>query len=407
MVVEYLNPDQGKLSGDMRIAFIQHGDHRAALQTIASGAKEPYFGMRYSVETMEAFCGANPKLIISLNPVTGAYRTQNGNSTYLGYVPPTKWWKIPGTASLRSLLLAKRIIGELQRFKPTGVVIRTPGLLGLELLKYTSAHQISTLVLFANSFYATDPRSERLNRKLADLCNQASVYLVGNHRQVSTQSMVDCGVNPNKAVAYDWPGARHPKDYGIKTLNPAKSMVMVYAATMVESKGIGDLITAVGLLGKQGIKVELRAFGTGPDEAAMKDLAQRVAPGQVTFPGRVDNEVLFQALRECTLACVPTRPEWQEGGSLILTEALASRTPVVLSDQPMFAQTFKDKEGVRFFQAANPESLAATLRAVVEDSSTYSLLSETTLEAFGRAECKTTFGDLLLRWQAKLLAHPQ
>ncbi|MEI8197637.1 MAG: glycosyltransferase, partial [Phycisphaerae bacterium] len=326
----------------------------------------------------------------------------------LVYPPPTKWHGIPGTATLAVKRQARRISRAIEAFGTTGLVLRTAGLLALELLKYSTTRKgggLPTLVLFANSFLAPDRRSQRLNRELARLCNHPSVLLVGNHRQVSTQSMIDYGVLPAKAVAYDWPGARHPRDYPVKTLDPARPVVILYAATMIESKGIGDLIAAVGILVQRGLDVRLSAFGTGPDESVMRALAERVAPGRVSFPGRVDNDVLFKALRECTLVCVPSRPEWQEGGSLILTEALASRTPVVLSDQPMFARTFHDGEGVRFFKAADPASLAAAIDNVLAPANgclTYQKLSETAVEAFGRAECTTTMGEVLMRWRAAL-----
>jgi glycosyltransferase involved in cell wall biosynthesis len=225
------------------------------------------------------------------------------------------------------------------------------------------------------------------------------VFLVGNHRQVSTQSLIDCGVDPAKAVAYDWPGARHPRDYEVKSYESGAPVRLVYAATMAAAKGIGDLIEAVGLLRGQGVDVSLTAFGVGPDQEAMQTLAQRVAPGRVTFPGRVDNDVLFAALRSCTLACVPTRPDWQEGGSLVLTEALASRTPAIIADQPLFLRTFQDGQGLHLFAAGDPAALRGAVLRALASPEHYVELSEGTIAAFERTACRATFGELLERWK--------
>lgn len=386
------------------MAFVQHGDYRAASDLCATDAQEPYFGMRYSVAVTREFCGDWPRLIMSLD-APQAYRQvgDEGRETLLGYTPPAKWHGIPGTATLAVHRLTREICHQIEGFRATGLVLRTAGLLALKLLQYSTAREgggLPTLVLFANSFLAPDQRTQRLNHELARLCNHPSVFLVGNHRQVSTQSMIDCGVAPAKAVAYDWPGARHPRDYAVKTRDTAQPIVIVYAATLTATKGIGDLIEAVGILRARGVNVQLTAFGAGSEEAALQALAQRVAPGRVTFPGRVDNDVLFAALRQATLACVPSRPEWQEGGSLILTEALAARTPAIISNQPMFARTFQDGEGLRLFQATAPASLADAVQAATGDPAEYARLSVGTAAAFARVECRTTFGDLLQRWKA-------
>ena len=34
------------MTGETRIAVVQHGDYREALSIVASGVPEPYFGMR-------------------------------------------------------------------------------------------------------------------------------------------------------------------------------------------------------------------------------------------------------------------------------------------------------------------------------------------------------------------------
>ena len=84
----------------------------------------------------------------------------------------------------------------------------------------------------------------------------------------------------------------------------------------------------------------------------------------------------------------------------MLTEALASRTPTVLSDQAMFRRTFRDGEGVRFFQAGDPASLAGKIMGMISDEAAYASLSDSTTAAFAQAECRTRFGDVVERWKS-------
>jgi len=93
-------------------------------------------------------------------------------------------------------------------------------------------------------------------------------------------------------------------------------------------------------------------------------------------------------------------PRVHGGMPLSLTEALASRTPVVISDHPVFKRAFTDREGVRFFTAKDSACLARVLSEVLSDPDTYQRLSELTIDTFRRMECRTLFGDLVERWKA-------
>ena len=83
---------------------------------------------------------------------------------------------------------------------------------------------------------------------------------------------------------------------------------------------------------------------------------------------------------------------------MALTEALASRTPVVASDCPVFQRSFRDGEGVRLFKAQNPEDLASVVCDVWTHPERYAALSESTTEAFERVSARRSFTEVLLEW---------
>src|SRR5262249_25285585 len=167
-----------------------------------------------------------------------------------------------------------------------------------------------------------------------------------------------------------------------------------------EIKGVGDLIRAMGSLHRRKVPARLTVAGDGPDVARLGDVAAQLPAGTVSFAGRVPNEEAFRLMLRAALVCVPSRHDFSEGFPLTLTEALASRSPVIASDHPVFVRAFQDGQGVRYFKARDPESLAETVRTVLADPLAYARLSEQTADAFARVECKTAFADLLERWKA-------
>lgn len=384
----------------MRLAVVQYGDYAKAVHMVRTGGKEPYAGMRHSVEALEDLFSGIPHLVISLNSPPSREVVGDGLLLGIPSPPPRLWMR----SVLNRGLWSRQVCEALDSFQPTHLLMRASGHVALKVLELSTGRGWTTLALFANNFANQDWLGRRVEWQLPKYLNHPSVILVGNHRKVSAQSLIDHGVRAEKVIAYDWPAARHPSQHSTKELDRAQPVELVFAANMIMAKGLGDLITAVGLLRRKGFDVRLTAFGVGKDLERMRELANSIAPDGVTFPGQVDNDLLFKTMRRCTLMCVVTRPEFTEGGSLVLTEALASRTPTVLSDQDLFKKSFVDGEGLKFFRAGDPISLAQVIEGMISDENAYAKLSETTEAAFARVQCETTFGDLIARWKATFVS---
>jgi glycosyltransferase involved in cell wall biosynthesis len=379
----------------IRIATVQHGDYREARQIIGSGQPEPYFGMKYSVEVLERLFQGRPHLIISLN--APPYQEPNGTGEIVGLPSPTSARFVP--RSILALIHSRKIGRHLARFQPTHLLVRTGDLLACGALSYGVRHGISTVAIFASFFARTRLYDRLVTNRLVRLLNHPTVFLVGNHRPPATQTMIDCGLRPEKAVAYDFPGARHPRDYPVKSLPPAPWEI-VYAGSVTQAKGVGDVLSAITLLSKQGARVRLTVAGVGDALPELRERAAGLQEGAVAFAGRLGNAEVFELMRRSALVVVPSRHEYKEGFPLTLTEALASRTPVMASDNPILVRGLQDGLGVRLFRAADPPALAAVVRSVLEAPEEYARLSEQTADAFAALECPLTFGDLLTRWEA-------
>ena len=377
-----------------RIAIVQHGDYREALQIIGSGQVEPYFGMKYSLDVTERLLGDHPYLLISLN--APAYSERQGQGERVGLPCPILPKGIPKSVAM--VLWGWKIRRLIRAFRPTHLLLKTGGILAEQVLLECRKEGIPTLVILAGLIHDEGFLGRRRNRRLIALLNDPIVARVGNHKAPATQSLIDAGLDPSKAVAWDWPGQKRPEDREPRRLG-SPPFELVYVGSVALAKGVGDVVDACVLLHERGLSFRLSVLGDGPDLPAFREKAGGLPEGMVRFLGRVANDEVFREMCRATLIVVPSRHDFPEGMPLTLTEALASRTPVVASDHPVIAGAFREGEGMRFFRASDPKSLADAIVGILGDPEAYAALSRTTLEAYDRVECKVHFGDLIADWK--------
>jgi glycosyltransferase involved in cell wall biosynthesis len=137
----------------------------------------------------------------------------------------------------------------------------------------------------------------------------------------------------------------------------------------------------------------------GPDGGALDDFIQRIQHHQLTervhVPGSLHGPVKFAAYRNAACFTLPSR---QEGFSLAITEALASGTPVAISENCHFPEVGPAGAGevtplsVEATAAALDRILAASPeerrrmgdagRRLVEENFTWDKVAELTLNAY-------------------------
>lgn len=381
----------------VRIAAVQHGDYREALEIIGSGRPETYSGMANTLSVLDALIGDSPHLVVSLN--CSAYRAVRGRGMLVGLPAPRRLRPLPGTVT--AWLWGRRICAELAAFRPTHVLLRTGGFLGWYILRFCIRRKLNVLALFANTM-GERPRwlTRRLETQTVEYLNHPLVFLVGNHRPPAAQQLIERGVDASKVVAYDWPLPRQPQDYPAKLLRPDVTPNVVYVGSIRSDKGIEDLLEAVRILQQEGRAIRLTIIGDGPLLPSLRQQVAERSEHWITILGRRSNDEAFAAMRDATIVCVPSRHVFAEGLPFTLTEALTSRTPVVASDHPVFVRGFVDGQGIRFFPERNPLALASVLRRLLDHPEEYRQLSESTEKAFDRVRCSATFGDLIMRWKA-------
>ena len=125
-------------------------------------------------------------------------------------------------------------------------------------------------------------------------------------------------------------------------------------------KGIDVAIRAVGDI--DGAVLDIA--GTGPDEAALRRLADTVAPGRVRFHGLVDKAEVQRLMLAAAVVVVPSR--WYENQPMVVLEALARGVPVVgsaLGGMPELIEPGATGDLVPRERSAGARRRAASLRA--------------------------------------------
>lgn len=380
--------------GANRIAVVQHGDYVEALNIIRSGQPEPYNGMGYSLRALKSFFGDDEHLVVSLDSSRNAFVDEVAH-----YVSAARG---VGPRILAEYIWGNRALKAVKAFGPNRLLIRTGGSLAVRLLNWSTKNQIDTGVLMA-CYMRRDHRGElsAVDRQLVDLLNHPSVRFVGNHRRPATKSIVDAGVKPEKAIDYDfseWPTERLPKNCPVRTL-PAPPWTLFYAGALTPHKGVLDVVQAVVEMRRRGRKVKMIIAGVGPEESAIRS-AVHEDPEAVQLLGRISNDMVFGWMRNASLVVVPSRHEAPEGLPFTLLEGIASRTPVVASDHPMFVGMLKPFEGVQFFRAGNAVDFSKVAEALLMDSGSYARVSEGAVRGFQMLHCDNLMGDVLGRWRA-------
>lgn len=149
-----------------------------------------------------------------------------------------------------------------------------------------------------------------------------------------------------------------------ETINAAP--LIVFAGRFIPEKQVPALVRAFPLVLERAPGLKLALYGDGPERALVKDLISELdLDGQVDAPGFVNRERVEADLRMATAMVLPSR---REGYGLVVVEALAKGTPVVVIAGADNAAVELVKDGINGFVAPSPSpvDLASAIVRVVE-----------------------------------------
>lgn len=367
-----------------RVVIVQPaGDFAEASQRLRSGGKENYRAQRYTVGFVESLANRLESIVIITGETERAYREiLPGRAIAVG-AGLQKW-------------NARAIIPLIEAEKPDRIILRTPD---VTLLYWCISRRIPTLALLADSF---DTRSIKGKLKAfikSRLLNASTVTLVGNHGRVATEHLIKSGVHENKVMAWDYPSSTAPAALAPKHAPETNSIL--YVGMLSESKGVGDLIRAISHLHSKAKPFRLTLIGAGVERESLEDLCRQLGVDRlVDFAGLVPNDEIVGRMSAADLVIVPSRHDYAEGQPLTISEALCSRTPLIVSDHPMFSTIVTDEVSCLKFPGGDADRLGDAIDRLTTDTCLYAKLSANSLEAWTQLQIKTSWGDLIDRFLA-------
>lgn len=366
------------------VVFIQYGDYLEAFERLSAGGPEVYAAQRYSVDFFGKLAQERSVTVIALPPDPYDVVLQNGVRA-IGM----------GWARRRSVI---DLLMTLEKLRPSHLVINTPL---IPALLWGLVRVQRVLPNFADSFSSTSIRGRLTEKLLARILNLPKFEVVTNHNFPAARNLVKIGVHSGKVLAWDWPSHARPETNAPKEPpDPAQGFTLFYVGSILESKGVGDLIDAVALLRGRGLPVRVTIAGTGAvDEMARRALDLGIS-AYVDFKGRVSNDVVLKLMREHDAVVVPSRSTYAEGLPMAIYEGLCSRTPLIVSSHPMFIPALGKQDGVLMFEEGDPESLAGIVQSLIQSPATYRRVSQCSAATWESIQVPLKNGELLTRWIA-------
>lgn len=368
----------------MRVAIIQFGDFREGYERLNAGGGETYYAQRYSVDYVVRL--ARHAGFVGVCGMLGekSYETELEPGLSTACVPLRNGRVDVG-----------RTTAILDRWEPDRLILQTPE---PGILAWSLRRKIPLLPLFADSWHLAGLRSRITAFRLARLLNSPQIKVVGNHNVPASLSLRAIGVDPGKICPWDWPHDLAPDDYPSKELRMAP-VRLVFVGAMIAEKGPGECIRATSLLKERGIDIRLSLIGGGAFIRPASQLVKALGLSEnVEIAGPASHDEVLQALAAASLSLVLSHHSYSEGLPMTIYEALATRTPLVLSDHPMFRRFFSATPAARMVPEKSPEAVAEAVLAFLADAQAYADASEATCGLWNKIKCDLSWGDLIDIW---------
>lgn len=373
-----------------RLLFIQYsGDYREAACHFAMGGPETYYSQKYSVDIVAQF-GANHLGQEGDEVATLCCFTQTPYDEVLD-----NGVRAIG-AGFDKTLDSAELIRLVAKFNPTHIVLRTPI---SEVLRWAMQHNVRTLVTLADSFNSKSIRNFFSYLRLAKLLNHPAIEWVANHGVTASLSLKAIGVDGHKIIPWDWPHKIKPSFFSPKSIEiPKASWTVIFVGAVVQDKGIGDLLDAIQKLKLKGFPIILKVIGKGEIDRYKQKVKDLEISECVEFLGIVPNTEIITQMRSADAVVVPSRHAYPEGFPMTIYEALCSRSPLVVSNHPMFCDKLTHGINALIFQAGQPKSLAACIEQLFSSPDLYQTLSIASDAAWQSLQLPTEWGSLVHRW---------
>ena len=365
-----------------RAAFVQFGDFAAAAVRWLHNEPSQYYAQDYSVDAVVQLARRGMAVM-----VIGLGAAEPKDVEVAGVRVVNRAGRLDSAGDVLE------VAALLRQWGASDVIMRTPS----GELAAACGGRTRVLPLLADSF-ARSWRGWWRRRALARALAGPGRW-VANHQRGACADLVRIGVPAGRVLPWDWPASHSPEQAAVRgaPADPAAPRLL-YAGRLAAGKGLGDLIEAVALLRKRGRRAELTVAGGG-DAGPFEAMAQRGgAAAAVHFLGVLPHERVVSLACEHDIMVVPSRHAYPEGLPMTIYDALATRTPLVASDHPMFRQVLRDGETAVIFRAGRPAELAGAVQRLCDDGDLGRRLSTHSLPAWRQLQQVMKWRTLVYRW---------
>jgi glycosyltransferase involved in cell wall biosynthesis len=368
-----------------RVTFVQFGDYEEAYRRFEGGGAENYYAQKYSVD----FVGSLPAAP-DIESVTVICVSSQARSTVLSNGVHTVGLELyPQDRSPR----VRELLDLVTAINPTHLLVMTPC---IPLIAWGVRAGCAVLPMLADSFRVKSIKAAIDYRLLRILFNSGAIEFIANHNLAASLDLCRIGIAAAKVIPYDWPALISPHDFAAKDAAPSKAVFrLLYVGAVIESKGVGDAIDALGILRNRGLNIILTIIGRGDVEAFRSTVAARGLREFVEFLGNQSHSQVVNAMRSHDAVVVPSHWSYPEGLPMTLFEALCTRTPLLTSNHPMFALKIRDGYNALVFPERNPEAFASRIEELWKSPEMYSRLSANALAAADAYLCPLKFAELI------------
>jgi glycosyltransferase involved in cell wall biosynthesis len=145
-----------------------------------------------------------------------------------------------------------------------------------------------------------------------------------------------------------------------KTKTPDRALRVLFAGSMSQRKGLGDLFTAIRLLPKSSVELVVMGSLSAPMEFYRKELPE------FTFEAGRPNDEVLALMSSCDVFCLPSIVE---GRALVIQEAMSQGLPVIITENTGCSDMVIEGETGFLIPIRSPEAIADRLLWFLENRS--------------------------------------
>ena len=139
---------------------------------------------------------------------------------------------------------------------------------------------------------------------------------------------------------------------------------LLYLGLYSKEKGVYELVDAIEILLKKGVRIQADFFGAKNIEKLRGYVADKELTEKLRVNGWINGVDKLKALYECTALILPS---YSEGIPNVILEAMATKTPIIASLVGGLKEILRDGENAIITEVNNPQDLSEKILMCLEN----------------------------------------